>query len=98
MYYNLYYTQQKGVIDLPFSVRLDEKTESLLKETASALGTTKTQVMKEPLSDYCPQVLAKKRSRPYDLIRDLLGLEGSGKGDLSIRGEEILRNKLRRKR
>jgi hypothetical protein len=39
----------------------------------------------------------KKRSRPYDLIQDLLGGEGSGKGDLSIRGEEILRNRLRRR-
>jgi hypothetical protein len=84
-------------MDLPLSVRLDKKTESLLKETASTLRTTKAQVVKESLSDYCSRVLKKKRSRPYDLIQDLLDREGSGRGDLSIRGEEILRNRLRRK-
>jgi hypothetical protein len=84
-------------MDLPLSVRLDKETEALLKETASALRTTKAQVIKESLSDYCTRVLSKKRSCPYDLIQDLLGHEGSGRGDLSIRGEEILRSKLRRK-
>ena len=82
---------------LPLSVRLDKETETLLKETASALRTTKAQVIKESLSDYCTRVLSKKHSRPYELIQDLVGQEGSGKGDLSIRGEEILRNRLRRK-
>jgi hypothetical protein len=82
---------------LPLSVRLDKETELLLKETASALRTTKAQVIKESLSDYCARILAKKRSRPYDLIRDLLVGKGSGRGDLSIRGEEILRSKLRRR-
>jgi len=84
-------------MELPLSVRLDKETEALLKETASTLRTTKAQVIKESLSDYCTRVLTKKRSRPYDLIQDLLGHEGSGRGDLSIRGEEILRDKLRRK-
>ncbi len=82
---------------MPLSVRLDKRTESLLTETASALRTSRAQVIKESLSEYCPRVLAKKRSRPYDLIRDLIGRAGSGKGDLSIRGEEILRSRLRRK-
>jgi pantothenate kinase-related protein Tda10 len=85
------------VKNLPLSVRLDKETESLLKQTASALHTTKARVIKESLADYCTRILVKKRSRPYDLIQDLLGGEGSGKGDLSIRGEEILRNRLRRK-
>jgi hypothetical protein len=84
-------------MDLPLSIRLDKETESLLKETASALRTSKARVIKESLSDYCTRVLVKRRSRPYDLIRDLIGREGSGRGDLSIRGEKILRDKLRRK-
>jgi hypothetical protein len=82
---------------LPLSVRLDKKTESLLKQTASALRTTKARVIKESLADYCARILTKKRSRPYELIQDLLGGEGSGRGDLSIRGEAILRDRLRRK-
>jgi hypothetical protein len=82
---------------MPLSVRLDKKTESLLEQTASALETSKTEVIKKSLSDYCARVLTEKRRRPYDLIQDLLGKGGSGKGDLSARSEEILRERFRRK-
>ena len=79
------------------SVRLDKKTESLLEQTASTLKTSKAEVIKQSLSDYCARVLTERRRRPYDLIKDLLGKEGSGRGDLSARGEEILRERFRRK-
>ncbi len=82
---------------MPLSVRLDKKTESLLEQTASILKVSKTGVIKQSLSDYCSRVLNERRKRPYDLIKDLLGREGSGKGDLSTRGEEILRERFRRK-
>jgi hypothetical protein len=75
---------------LPSTVRLDQKPAPLLRPS-------KAEAKKEPLPEYRGRVLAKKRSRPFDLIRDLLGGKGSGKGDHSIRGEEILRDKLRRK-
>ncbi len=78
-------------------MRLDKKTESLLEETASTLKTSKAEVIKKSLSDYCARVLTERRKRPYNLIKDLLGEEGSGRGDLSTRGEEILRERLRRK-
>jgi hypothetical protein len=38
------------------------------------------------------------RRRPYELIKDLLDKRGSGKGDLSIRSEEILRELFKQKR
>lgn len=82
---------------MPLSVRLDKKTESLLEETALTLKTSKAEVIKKSLSDYCARVLTERRKRPYDLIKDLLGEEGSGRGDLSTRGEEILRERFRRK-
>jgi len=82
---------------MPLSVRLDKKTESLLKQTASTLKTSKAQVIKQSLSDYCARVLVEKRKRPYDLIKDLLDKRGSGRSDLSERGEEILRERFRRK-
>ena len=82
---------------MPLSVRLDKKTESLLEEAASTLKTSKTEVIKKSLSDYCTRVLAERRKRPYDLIKDLLENEGSGRGDLSARSEEILRERFRRK-
>jgi predicted transcriptional regulator len=82
---------------MPLSVRLDKKTESWFEETASTLKTSKAEVIKKSLSDYCARVLTERRKRPYDLIKDLLGEEGSGRGDLSTRGEEILRERFRRK-
>jgi hypothetical protein len=82
---------------MPLSVRLDKKTESLLEQTASTLKTSKAEVIKQSLSDYCARILTEKRKRPYELIKDLLDRGGSGKGDLSARSEEILRQRFRRK-
>ena len=82
---------------MPLSVRLDKKTESLLEQTASTLKTSKAEVIKQSLSDYCARVLTERRKRPYELIKDLLDGGGSGKGDLSQRSEEILRERFRRK-
>jgi len=82
---------------MSLSVRLEREMESLLRETASTLKTSKTEVIKQSLSYYCTRVLAERRSRPYELIQDLLEKGGSGRGDLSTKGEEILRERFRRK-
>lgn len=82
---------------MPLSVRLDKKTESLLGETASILNASKADVIKRSLSDYCSRILAERRKTPYELIKDLLGKEGSGRKDLSVRGEEILRERFGRR-
>ena len=82
---------------MPLSVRLDKKTESLLEQTASTLKTSKAEVIKQSLSNYCARVLTERRKRPYDLIKDLIGKGGSGKGDLAARSEEILRKRFGRK-
>jgi len=82
---------------MALSVRLDKKTESLLEQTASKLKTSKAEVIKQSLSDYCGRILIEKRKRSYELIKDLLDKRGSGRGDLSERSEEILRERFRRK-
>jgi len=82
---------------MALSVRLDKKTESLLEQTASKLKTSEAEVIKQSLSDYCGRILTEKRKRPYELIKDLLDKRGSGRGDLSGRSEEILRERFRRK-
>jgi len=82
---------------MPLSVRLDKKTESLLEETASALKTSKAEVIKQSLSDYCARVLSERRKQPYEVIKDLIEKGGSGRGDLSVKSEEILRERFRRK-
>lgn len=81
---------------MSISVRLNKEAESLLEETTKVLHTTKTGVVRRSLLDYCSRILEEKKSHPYELIKDLLDKVGSGKGDLSIRGEEILRQSFGR--
>ena len=85
-------------MNMPLSVRLDKKTEYLLEQTASILRTSKADVIKKSLSNYCGRVVLEKRKRPYELIQDLLEGGGSGMGDLSTRGEEILRKRFEGKK
>jgi hypothetical protein len=82
---------------MPLSVRLDKRTETLLEETVKALRTSKAEVIKRSLSTYCSRILEERRRRPYELIEDLLGKKGSSRGDLSLRSEEILRERIRRR-
>jgi predicted transcriptional regulator len=82
---------------MPVSVRLDKETEELLEKAARITSKSKSRVMKESIKDYCLRIVTKKGKRPYDLAKDLIGKEGSSRGDLSVRGEEILREMLKKK-
>ncbi len=81
---------------MPTSVRLDPETEALLETTARSLKTTKSQVLKASIREYCRKALAEKRKRPYELISDLIGTEHSGRGNLAIDHEKILREAFNR--
>ncbi len=83
---------------MPVSVRLDRETEELLEKAARIMSKPKSKIMKESIKQYCSQVVTRKKMSPYELAKDLIGKEGSGRGDLSIRGEEILRELFRKKR
>ena len=76
------------------SARLDENTDAILAKAAKVLRTTKTEVLKRSIREYCRRVLEEESLSPYELIRDLVGEERSGRGDLSIKGEEILRERF----
>ena len=76
---------------MPFSVRLDDETEALLNKTAKALYTTKAEIVKSSIHDFCKKTMQEKKKKPYDLISDLIGKEFSGKGDIAINSEKILR-------
>ncbi|HDM77990.1 MAG TPA: ribbon-helix-helix protein, CopG family [Deltaproteobacteria bacterium] len=83
---------------MPTSVRLDPDTEALLDTTAKAFKTTKSEILKASIKEYCEKALAKKRRKPYELISDLIGTERSGLGNLAIDSEKILREAFRKKR
>ena len=76
---------------MTISVRLDEETEALLLKTAQALNTTKTNVLKASIRNFCNKTLQDRRKKPCNLITDLVGKEFSGQGNLAIDSEEILR-------
>ena len=83
---------------MPVSVRLDEETEALLEKAARMTSKPKSRVMKESIKDYCSRIVAVKGKSPYEIAGDLIGKEGSGRGDLSVRGETILREMFGKKR
>jgi hypothetical protein len=81
---------------MPISVRLDKETESLLLETAEILNTTKSEILKASILDFCGRTLKAKKKNPYCLIADLIGKEFSGQGNLAIDSKKILREAFRR--
>lgn len=82
---------------MPTSVRLDEETELLLLKTAKTLSTTKTEVLKASIREFCQKTLQQKGRKPYELIADLIGKEASGQGNLAINSEELLRKAFQKK-
>ena len=79
------------------SVRLDEELERLLAQTVKLLGARKSEIIKRSLREYCGRML-KQETYPYGLIEDLLGREGSGRGDLSTKGRKYIMETLNAKR
>jgi len=83
---------------MPVSVRLDKETEELLDKAAKIISTSKSRLMKNSIREYCSRIISQKKLTPYELSKDLIGKEGSGRKDLSTRGEEILRKLFRKKK
>lgn len=83
---------------MPVCVRLDKDTEELLEKAARLSKTTKSEMIKKSIREFCAPLVKKKKLSPYELVKDLIGKHpGSGKGDLASRSEEILREMLRKK-
>ena len=83
---------------MPVSVRLDKETEELLEKAARLFKTTKSDMVKKSIKQYCTPIVKEKKRNMSDVIKDLIKSHpGSGRGDLAIRSEEILRERFRRK-
>jgi hypothetical protein len=85
---------------MALSVRLDDKTESLVGRLARKRRQTKSDVIRDAVG-----VLAKQeekgseRARPYDRVAHLIGCVKGGPRDLSVRsGEKFRRLLLDRRR
>jgi RHH-type transcriptional regulator, rel operon repressor / antitoxin RelB len=82
---------------MPISVRLDEEMKALLSRTALVLKKTKTEILKASIREFCTRSMEERAKRPYDLIKDLIGKESSGQGNLAMDSEQILRKAFRKK-
>ena len=84
---------------MPLTVRLDAKTEALLKRLTKKTGRTKSQVIRDAI-----RVLAESEKRtdtakgPYEAIKHLIGVASGGPPDLSERTGEKFRELLLKKR
>ncbi len=88
---------------MPLSVRLDQKTESLIGRLARSRRQTKSEVIRDAIG-----VLAKQeekgaaKKRPYDLVAHLIGCVKGGPRDLSVdtgkKVHEMLVERARKRR
>lgn len=88
---------------MPLSVRLDEKTESLVQKLARERRQTKSEVVRDAIGALAKQeeeTAGKKR--PYDLVAHLIGCVDTGGANLSKNtGEKfakLLREQARARR
>lgn len=77
------------------NVRLDKKTENVVKEYATTHDVSKTMIVKEALAMY----FSKKElaQNPFELGKDLFGTQSIGQSDLSQSYKSRLKDKLRAK-
>ena len=83
---------------MPTSVRLDPRTEAIVRRLARRTGRTKSQVIREAilrLADQTPQL--PPGGTLYDRVKHLIGLAKGGPPDLATKSEEYLREMFARR-
>jgi Arc/MetJ-type ribon-helix-helix transcriptional regulator len=85
---------------MPVSVRLDAKTEGMVKRLARQRRQTKSEVIREAIKALAGNNKdgETKPLRPYEAIAHLIGCARGGPRDLSIRSGEKFRGLLLERR
>jgi RHH-type rel operon transcriptional repressor/antitoxin RelB len=78
------------------SLRLERELERTLDKCARSEGKSKSELIRSLISDFVAQ--QSKSTTPWELGKDLFGLYGSGKGNLSVDRKKILKEKLHAKK
>jgi hypothetical protein len=78
------------------SLRLDDQTAQRLEEIARQKGVSKSDVIRQCLAEYLGH--QQPPLSPWELGKDLFGRSGSGRGDLSRKSDQIVREKIRAQR
>jgi predicted DNA-binding protein len=80
---------------VPMSVRLDGKTEALIRRMARAAGRSKSWVVREAVASY--GVAAPRDRTPFEALAPFVGAGGTGQTDLSERTGERLTDLAKKK-
>jgi len=83
---------------MPTSVRLDPRTETVLRRIVRRTGRTRSEVIREAIHRFVDQSEPTSGATVYDRIKDLLGVARGGPADLGSRSEEYLRGMFARLR
>ena len=65
------------------AVRLDSKSEAVLEKLVRDTGHTKSELVREALTDLSRRTGKRPGVRPYDLMKDGIGISQSGGRNLS---------------
>ncbi len=74
------------------SIRLPAELEHKLSKVAEAEKTTKSEIVKQALTDYLDRY--DESISPFELGKDLFGKQDSGRGNLSRDYKTLLKQKL----
>ena len=80
------------------TVRLPEELARELDRIAEDRRVTRSELVRDALEHYCRGLLERGPGDRLTLVRHLVTYPGSGKGDLSTRGEQYLRERSRARR
>lgn len=77
---------------MPTSVRLDAKTESILRRLSQRTGRPKSAIIREAIERLGRELdEAEQAPSLYARVADLIGIAAGGPPDLAERSEEVLR-------
>jgi len=83
---------------MPTSVRLDQRTESILRKIARRTGRTRSEIIRRAILRFAEETEPAPTGTLYDRVKDLIGVVKGGPPDLGSRSEEYLREMFARRR
>lgn len=80
---------------MPTSVRLDPKTEAVLRRIARRTGRTKSDILRDAILRMARRQDVEPGNSFLDLIGHLVGIGVGGPPDLARRSEQVFKERLR---
>jgi len=84
---------------MPTSVRLDSKSEAIVRRIARKSGRTKSEIIREAIAALADEAVAgpQRSLSVFEAMADLIGIARGGPRDLAQRADEAFRVALSRR-